>query len=112
LAFLAPGVTGGAFYANVNGSQRFAEEVEIDGVSIQIGAHTSSTLYLTLVPEAVQEFSVATGGNSAEYGNMEGGVERYTVRSGTNSFHGNMYEYVRNQILDARGFFLAAPAIN
>ena len=57
-------------------------------------------------PDAVQEFSVATSTFSAEYGATGGGIMRYTIRSGTNQFHGNVYEYFKNAVLDARGFYV------
>ena len=60
---------------------------------------------LTLPPDALQEMSIATGSYSAEFGNSGGGVERFTIRSGTNNFHGNLYEFLRNDVLDARDFY-------
>ena len=110
--FLLPGVVGANFATSTNGSQVFTEEIQIDGVSLQTGVHTMTHQELSISPDAVQEFSVTTGGYSAEYGSSQGGVQRYTIRSGTNEFHGNLYEYLRNEKLDARGFFAAQRSIN
>ena len=67
---------------------------------------------LTLPPDALQEMSIATGSYSAEFGNSGGGVERFTIRSGTNNFHGNLYEFLRNDVLDARDFFQASRSVH
>ena len=63
---------------------------------------------MTMPPDALQEMSIATGSYSAEFGNSGGGVERFTIRSGTNNFHGNAYEFLRNDVLDARDFYQAS----
>ena len=55
--------------------------------------------------DAVQEFTVLTANYSAEYGRTSGGVISAITRSGTNSFHGSTYEFLRNSALDARNFF-------
>jgi hypothetical protein len=55
--------------------------------------------------DAIQEFSVVTANYDAEYGRTSGGVISAVTRSGTNQFHGDVYEFVRNSALDARNFF-------
>jgi len=55
--------------------------------------------------DAVQEFTVLTANYSAEYGRTSGGVISAITRSGTNAFHGSVYEFLRNSALDARNFF-------
>jgi Carboxypeptidase regulatory-like domain len=60
--------------------------------------------------EAIQEFKLLTGVYSAEYGRMSGGQLLIVTKSGTNQFHGVAYEFLRNQITDAKPFFNPAGA--
>src|SRR5205085_7738179 len=55
--------------------------------------------------DAVQQFSVLGGNYPAQYGRTTGGVINAVTRSGTNVFHGSVYEFLRNSALDARNFF-------
>ena len=61
--------------------------------------------------EALTEFSVESGGFKAETGHASGGTISFVSKSGTNDFHGDAYEFLRNQDLDARGFFAAKKAV-
>src|SRR5687768_13629746 len=60
--------------------------------------------------DTVQEFTVITGVANAEYGGFSGGVINAVTRSGTNAFHGTLFEFLRNSALDARNFFDRNPA--
>ena len=60
--------------------------------------------------EAVEEIKVMSNNNSAEYGGSAGGIIVATTKSGTNQLHGSLYEYLRNNAMDAPGFF--APVQN
>jgi hypothetical protein len=55
--------------------------------------------------EVIQEFKLLTGVYSAEYGRMSGGQLNIITKSGTNSFHGSAYEFIRNQATDAKPYF-------
>ena len=56
-------------------------------------------------PDAVAEFKVQTNNYSAEYGRSGGAVINASYRSGTNEFHGSVWEFNRNTALNATGFF-------
>jgi len=116
--FLSPGVTPGGnsptnnFDAHVNGSQTLSKELQIDGMSTQIAEVQGDPRTLTFPPDAIQEMSVMTSSYPAEFGNSGGGVERFVVKSGTNGLHGNLYEFLRNDAFDARGFFNASRSVH
>jgi len=109
--FLTPGVTGTQWEKSINGAPGFSQEVLIDGVDMQnIGAPgfiaEGSPPY-----EAVQEFKVQNSLYPAEYG-LGFGVMNFNLKSGTNKFHGNLFEFLRNDKTDARAFFSASkPSI-
>lgn len=75
----------------------------IDGAPINLPPNNSTALIPT--QDAIQEFTVATNNVSAEFGSFAGGVVNMTTKSGTNSFHGSLYEYLRNRLLNANDFF-------
>ncbi len=107
LAFLVPGVMprgpGQGSFASVNGARGDQTNFYVDGVSnrnpVRGGAQVRPPL------DAVEEFRVETSGFSAEYGGFAGGIIGITMRSGTNQVHGSIFEYMRNEALDGRGFF-------
>src|SRR3984893_12689487 len=58
-------------------------------------------------PDAIQEFSFQTNNYSAKFAGRGGGVVNMVTKSGTNDFHGSLFEYIRNADLNARNFFAA-----
>jgi hypothetical protein len=103
--FLAPGVQGDTFATKFNGSQILSTDLQLDGLSLRAVPVTGDTRPLGMSPEAIQEFTVATGDYSAEYGDTGGGITRFTIRSGTNGFHGEVHDFNQNDIWNARPFF-------
>src|SRR5262249_9582763 len=57
-------------------------------------------------PDAVQEFKILTNNYDAEYGRTSGGIVNQITKSGTNSYHGDLFEFLRNDVLNARDWFL------
>lgn len=79
----------------------------LDGVSQNdyTNGPPGSVLGLALGVDAIKEFSVLTNNFYAAYGGTSGGVINAVSRNGTNSFHGDLYEFLRNEKFDARNFF-------
>ena len=92
---------------SISGSRPQQNNYRIDGVSVNDYANggPGSVEGSTLGVDAIQEFSVLTSNYSAEYGRTGGGVINAITKSGTNSFHGDAYEFLRNSALDARNYF-------
>jgi hypothetical protein len=123
LAQLQPGVkqiqTQMAFATSARGNRGFGGEMtvsgqrstfnnyRIDGVTVNDYAMAApgNVIGIVLGVDAIQEFSVLTSGFPAEYGRATGGVVNAISRSGTNQFHGAVYEFLRNDALDARPYF-------
>jgi hypothetical protein len=91
----------------ISGSRPTQNNYRIDGISVNdyTNGGPGSVEGSTLGVEAVQEFSVLTSNYSAEYGRTSGGVINALTKSGTNSYHGDVYEFLRNSALDARNYF-------
>lgn len=97
-----------AFSISINGQRSYANSIMIDGVE----ATTNRTQDITVTPgvDSVQEFKIETSAYSAEFGRAAGGVVSIQTKSGTNSFHGDGFEFYRPDFLAARPFnFGAAP---
>jgi hypothetical protein len=91
----------------VSGQRSTFNNYRIDGVSVVDYANSApgNVIGVVLGVDAIQEFSVLTGGFPAEYGRATGGVVNAISRSGTNNFHGDVYEFLRNSALDANDYF-------
>jgi len=108
LAFLVAGVSEkaeggqGSSFA-VNGARADNTNFVIDGFNnrnVRLGAAQARPNL-----DAMQEFKMQTTGYSAEYGRLAGGTMNMVLKSGTNRAHGTVFEFVRNDAFDARGFF-------
>jgi outer membrane receptor for ferrienterochelin and colicin len=91
----------------VSGQRSTFNNYRIDGVSVvdYANAAPGNVIGVVLGVDAIQEFSVLTGGFPAEYGRATGGVVNAISKSGTNSFHGDVYEFLRNSAFDANNYF-------
>src|SRR5260370_3833980 len=91
----------------ISGGRSTFANYRIDGISVvdYANATPGSVIGATLGVDAIQEFSVLTGGFSAEYGRASSGVVNAISKSGTNSFHGDVYEFLRNSSLDSNDYF-------
>lgn len=90
----------------VNGQPPEANSYFLDGVTNV--DNVNGGFALRTPPDAIAEFRILTSNAPAEYGRTSGGTTAVLTRSGGNSFHGSLYEFLRNDILDARNFFAAA----
>lgn len=111
--FLAPGVTGDAANTQISGSPSRAKEVLIDGIA-STGVESGGIIPGATQPsvETIAEFKLIRANFNAEYGRTGGGVQVFVTRSGTNDLHGSVFDYLRNEKLDARGFFQPQRPIN
>jgi hypothetical protein len=108
LAFLAPGVNaraegGTSSQWATNGARGDNANFVLDGYNNR----DQRTGQMSISPsvEAVQEFKMATGNYSAEFGRAGGGVMNIALKSGGNALHGALFEFLRNDALDTRNFF-------
>src|SRR5882757_7208508 len=92
---------------SVSGSRPQMDNYRLDGVTMNgySNAAPGSVTGEKLGVDAVQEFSVISTNQGAEYGRTAGGVVNAITKSGTNQFPGTGYEFLRNSALDARNFF-------
>jgi len=114
---------------SVNGQRAGSNYFTVDGVSANFGSTASVTLYETAgggVPsysvlgttsslasvDAVQEFSIQTSTYAPEFGRQPGAQVSLVTRSGTNDYHGSLFDYLRNDIFDANNFFANANGLD
>jgi hypothetical protein len=112
LTLLAPGVISPNIFAfessqntfgtgrpYVNGAREQDNNFSLDGMDVN-QPDNNDVAYVPS-PDAIQEFNIITSNAPADFGNYIGGVIVESLRSGTNTFHGNAFEYIRNTDLDA-----------
>jgi hypothetical protein len=95
---------------SISGGKPVQNNYRLDGISVNDYANggPGNVLGSALGVDAIQEFSVITANYAAEYGRTSGGVVNAITRSGSNSVHANVYEFIRNSALDARNYFNTA----
>lgn len=86
----------------INGNREQANNFLLDGMdNNQV---SDNLLGYTPAPDAIEEFNLITSNAPAEFGNFEGGIINATIKSGTNSFHGDVWEFFRNDKLNANSW--------
>jgi outer membrane receptor protein involved in Fe transport len=95
----------------INGNREQANNFLLDGMdNNQV---SDNLLGYTPAPDAIEEFNLITNNAPAEFGNFEGGIVNATIKSGTNAFHGDVWEFFRNDVLNANSWSnnLVYPAL-
>jgi len=92
---------------SLGGGQAASWDATLDGHSVGTNrsSDTAEAALNTPSVEALTEFTIDTNGFKAEYGQAGGGVMTFASKSGTNQFHGTVYDFLRNDAMDSRGFF-------
>ena len=112
LALLSAGAIrpiGGRFGGYSAGGQRTTQNnYTLDGIDnngLQIAAQGRRAEVVKPSVDAIEEFKISTNAYSAESGRALGGTVNVSIKSGTNQFHGTVFEFLRNDVLDAKNFF-------
>ncbi len=116
IAQIAAGVTDGGSAARGNNKGDFSANGQrpeqnnfiLDGVdnnSNLVDFLNGASFVIKPPPDALQEFKVQTGNYSAELGHSAGAILNVATKSGSNSFHGDLWEYFRNDVLNAKDYF-------
>jgi len=98
----------GGFGFSANGARSLQNNFLLDGVdnNSNLPDLLNETNYVIQPSvEALEEFKVQTNAYSAEFGRGNGAIINATIKSGTNQFHGSVYEFLRNEKFDAKNFF-------
>lgn len=105
LATLAPGVElpPGTVLPRINGGRPRTNEYLFDGISA-LQPEPGQVVYFPILDD-IQEFTVESNNVPAEFGRFNGGVVNVSTRSGSNAWHGSLFEYFRNENLNARNYF-------
>ncbi len=88
---------------SINGQREFANSFIVNGSDVEEDVNMGAAVVPNL--DAIAEFRILTNNFDAEYGEFSGGQINVVTKSGTNEFHGNLFEFVRNTDLDARNHF-------
>src|SRR5262245_39698777 len=111
LASIVPGVAlpPNSVLPRINGGRPRTNEYLFDGISV-LQPEPGQVAYYPVV-DAIQEFKIESNSPAAEFGRFNGGVVNLTTKSGSNAFHGNVFEFFRNEHLNATNYFQASNAV-
>jgi hypothetical protein len=112
LVGLAPGIAlpPGSALPRLSGSRPRTNEYLYDGISA-LQPEPGQVAFFPII-DAIREFNVQTNDAPTEFGRFNGGVVNLTTKSGSNDFHGTVFEFLRNEKLNARNVFAPATATN
>lgn len=96
--------TGDANRFKISGGQALGTEILVDGASTRRSQNGTFFTEIAPGPNAFREFTVSTSSYSAEFGNSSGGIVNFTLKSGSNAFHGEGYDILRNEKLNSNSF--------
>jgi len=88
---------------SVNGQREFSNFFLVNGSDAEEGVNAGTAIIPNL--DSIEEFRILTSNFDAEYGEFSGGQISVITKSGTNSFHGSAFDFLRNTALDARNYF-------
>jgi len=88
---------------SINGQREFANGFMVNGSDVEEDVNMGTAIIPDL--DSIAEFRILTNNFDAEYGEFSGGQINVVTKSGTNAFHGNVFEFLRNTNLDARNYF-------
>jgi hypothetical protein len=105
-----PRTTDGPSLPRINGGRPRVNEYLFDGISV-LQPEPGQVAFFPII-DAIQEFKVEVNSPPAEFGRFNGGVVNLTTKSGTNQLHGSAFEFLRNEVLNARNLFQPKTAAN
>jgi hypothetical protein len=91
---------------SINGQREFANSFLVNGSDVEEDVNMGTAIIPTL--DSIAEFRILTNNFDAEYGEYSGGQINVITKSGSNAFHGDVFEFLRNTNLDARNYFSPA----
>jgi hypothetical protein len=89
-------------YFRINGAPGNTESIRIEGQDVNNGLRPSQTVQNQIGVDGVEEFTIQTSNYAAEYGQAGGGIVNIAMRSGTNDYHGSLYNYWAHEALNGR----------
>ncbi len=108
---VGPGTNGGTEYTKIGGGQTFGSDNLIDGLSTQRSENGTGFFdQMTPSVDAIGEFRVETLALPAYFGRTTGGIASYKTKSGTNDYHGTVFDFFRNTIFDANNYLTKGDA--
>jgi hypothetical protein len=88
---------------SINGQREFANSFMVNGSDVEEDVNMGAAIVPNL--DSIAEFRILTNNFDAEYGEFSGGQINVVTKSGTNAFHGNLFEFIRNTDFDSKNFF-------